>query len=301
MKKRAKEFLRKLFLINDTPHNIALGAGAGVFWGILPGTGPAVAFFFAMLVRANRLAAVLGAALFNTWTNFVFFPAAVQLGALCFGLNAATVRHEVAGVFKNFHWRDFFAVVMGKYFVALACGYILAALAVAIVIYGMVLYVMVRRQKQGGIKNMKQYGLAIMAVVFLGAASLTFAQGAPGARPAQKTILDYKEDLNLSDAQIVKIKAAAHELAENNRAVFKEESEVNHKIHDLLGSNGDMEELRGRIKGSFALKAQMVINGIETARRIEAVLTPAQLVIWHDLQARAVAKDQAAREKRAEQ
>lgn len=146
MKEKIKSFLRKIFLINDTPHKIALGAACGVFWGALPGTGPAVALGFAFLIKANRLAAVTAGVLFNTWTNFAFFPFAVKLGAFCFGSNAKVVGREAMHIVKDFHWGDFFKVIMGKYFLVLAVGYAITAFLAAVIVYGLTFLIIIHRR-----------------------------------------------------------------------------------------------------------------------------------------------------------
>ena len=138
MKENIKKFLRHVFLINDTPHKIALGAFCGVFWGALPGTGPALALAFAFLIRANRISAIAFGFLFNIWTNFVFFPLAVKIGAIIFGVSTSILRQEAMHILKDFHWADFLKIVMGKYFLILMTGYAVTSFGAGIVIYGVV-------------------------------------------------------------------------------------------------------------------------------------------------------------------
>ena len=130
--KRSAEFIyRKLFLINDTPNKISLGFGLGVFTGIVPGTGPIAALFLAMLLRANRAAAVIGSALTNTWLSFVTFIAAAKIGSVILRINWSDIQADWSAFITKFSWKLLFKfsaiklifpVLLGYFIIALACG-----------------------------------------------------------------------------------------------------------------------------------------------------------------------------------
>ncbi len=84
MKKKFREFLNKVFLIDDTPHKIAGGAALGVSLGIIPGAGPIASFALAYVFRLNRLAALAGSLIVNSWLTVVILPAAAFLGGFIF-------------------------------------------------------------------------------------------------------------------------------------------------------------------------------------------------------------------------
>ena len=90
-----KRILRFLYLkivrMNDSAPRVALGVAIGVFLGIFPTPfiGPVLAFFFAWLVGANKVAAVLGGIIMNPFTTPFFWTASAYLGALITGTNSA--------------------------------------------------------------------------------------------------------------------------------------------------------------------------------------------------------------------
>lgn len=71
MRRRFKEHSAKLFVIQDTPQSIALGAAIGIFLGFTPlfGLKTLLAFALAALFRVNKIAAVLAVSLHD-----VVFP-----------------------------------------------------------------------------------------------------------------------------------------------------------------------------------------------------------------------------------
>ena len=80
-----KNFIKKFFLINDSPHKIAAGAALGVFLGIAPGAGVAATLVLTSVFRFNRLAAITGALATNTWTLIFALPLAATVGGCLFG------------------------------------------------------------------------------------------------------------------------------------------------------------------------------------------------------------------------
>lgn len=77
----------KLFRIHDTPQKIALGFGLGIFLGILPGSGPIAALCLAFLFKLNRVSALLGSLLTNTWLSFLIFPLSIKAGSTIINLS----------------------------------------------------------------------------------------------------------------------------------------------------------------------------------------------------------------------
>ena len=59
---KIKNFIKKLLRIKDSPQKIARGFAIGVFWGIMPTFGFAIAFSLptAVFLKGNKLAAVVG-------------------------------------------------------------------------------------------------------------------------------------------------------------------------------------------------------------------------------------------------
>lgn len=146
-KKSVIRFLKfiylKLFRINDTPQKIALGFGLGVFFGILPGTGPLAALFLAFILRVNRAAAFFGSLLTNTWLSLVTFLLSIKIGSFIMNLNWQDVYRDSAAVFKQFHFADLFKLSALKIFLPIVFGYAVISFCVGIMAYFFMLVVII--------------------------------------------------------------------------------------------------------------------------------------------------------------
>ncbi len=134
----------KIFLINDSPHKIALGLGLGVLAGIMPGMGPLAALFLAFLFRANRAAALLGSLLTNTWLSFVTFLLSIKVGSAIMNLDWKDVYAECLLFLKNFQWQNLFKESIFKVALPLAVGYLAISLCLALAVYLIALIVIKR-------------------------------------------------------------------------------------------------------------------------------------------------------------
>jgi len=79
MRRRLKQHSAKLFVINDTPHSIALGAAIGILLGFTPlfGLKTLLALLLAALFRVNKIAAVVTVSLHDLF--FPLWPALYRL------------------------------------------------------------------------------------------------------------------------------------------------------------------------------------------------------------------------------
>ena len=136
----------KLFLINDSPHKIALGLGLGVLAGIIPGTGPIAALFLAFLFRANRIAALLGSLLTNTWLSFVTFLLSIKVGSAIMNVNWKDIYAESLLFLKNFQWQNLFKESFFKVALPLLVGYLVISLCLALIVY-LVALIIIKRIK----------------------------------------------------------------------------------------------------------------------------------------------------------
>lgn len=121
MKNKLGGFLRstytQLVKIDDSPHKIALGASLGVFTGIFPGTGPLAALFLALILKANRAAALVGSLLTNSWATIALFAPAAA----------------IARFFFKAGWRE--GVTKPGFYLSLSTGYFISALTLGIISY----------------------------------------------------------------------------------------------------------------------------------------------------------------------
>jgi len=130
-----KAIYEKIFKINDSPQKVSLGFGVGVFAGIFPGTGPVAALFMAMILRANRASALIGALLTNTWLSFVTFILALQIGAWILKVKWQDIYNQSLGFLRDFHWLNLFKVSFLQIILPMLLGYVLIGLALGLLAY----------------------------------------------------------------------------------------------------------------------------------------------------------------------
>jgi len=132
----------KLFKINDSPQRIAAGFGLGIFFGMLPGTGPLAALFFAFVFKVNRASALLASLLTNTWLSLVTFVFSIKVGSAILGVNWHLVYDELKAKMEYAGWQELlktsfenvlFPAVLGYFTVSVFLG-ALSYLAVLFVI-----------------------------------------------------------------------------------------------------------------------------------------------------------------------
>jgi len=143
---KIKTSVRKFFLINDTPHKIALGFALRVFLGIVPGEGVTMSLILSSIFGLNRLAATSGALATNMWSTAVILPLAAEIGTLISGENYSSL---VAQFQANYHLGYKFFLSKYIFFeivLLLAIGFTLAALVVAFLAYATVWFLMKNRK-----------------------------------------------------------------------------------------------------------------------------------------------------------
>ena len=149
---RFKDFIKniytKLIKIDDTPQKIACGFGLGVFLGILPWLGPVAAFILATIFRCNKLAAVTGSLLTNTWLTLITFVLAGRVGTFVTGEDWQSIYEEVKMLIKNFHWKDIFDSSFFQIAKPFLIGYVIVALIAGIGAYFLSLWLLARRRKK---------------------------------------------------------------------------------------------------------------------------------------------------------
>ena len=104
---------------------------------------------------------------------------------------------------------------------------------------------------------------------------------------AVKTIFDYRDELKLSDDQVKKIRENLSALDKEVRVLRAKLTLVEVDLENLLEKEGDMAQIKSKVKEVFDIQASIRIADIETSRKINAVMTPAQLKKWREIQAAA--------------
>jgi len=99
----------------------------------------------------------------------------------------------------------------------------------------------------------------------------------------RKTILDFKDELKLSEAQVKSIKIIIDEFERKNRTLMDKFLALNKELKELLEKEGDLGEIRNRIKEIYGIRAEMIFNEIEAGRKIDKVLNKEQKEKWKQI------------------
>ena len=142
-----KNFAKKFFLINDTPHKVAAGAALGIFLGIVPGEGFLATLLFSSVFGLNRLAALVGVGAVNMWTTFLVFPPAAYVGALLFGVKYEDLRACFDSTMQLGAKFFFSKTIFFDLTLPLIVGFVVVAGAVAVLAYFGLFYLLCRRKK----------------------------------------------------------------------------------------------------------------------------------------------------------
>ncbi|MBI5599385.1 MAG: hypothetical protein HY890_06570 [Deltaproteobacteria bacterium] len=128
----------------------------------------------------------------------------------------------------------------------------------------------------------------VMAVFFMAfTAGALFAE--EKAAPV-KTIFDYKTDLGLTDDQVKKIKENLVSLERDVKVLRAKITIVEDEVRGLVGKDGDMAQIKSKIREGYDIQASIRIADIEATRKINAVLKPEQFKKWKEIQAAARVK-----------
>jgi uncharacterized protein (DUF2062 family) len=160
-KKNLSNFIRltylKLIRTNDSAQKIALGFGLGVFLGVIPGTGILAALFLAFIFRLNRLSALLGSLLTNTWISIVTFLLSIKVGSAIMKLNWQEVYAKLASALKGFKFLDLLNLSFIEIILPLVLGYFIISLILGIIAYLVILITirMIRNENKSRINFSK--------------------------------------------------------------------------------------------------------------------------------------------------
>ncbi len=146
-----KSWLNQLYLeltsFTETPHQVAISFALGVFLGILPFTGVLAAIGLAYMWKLNKPAAILGAALTNTWLGLIVLGFALQVGAICLGISGADIQLQWRDLVSDFQWKDLINRSFLSILVALAIGYLVLSFIFAALGYLLALFVIYWHRK----------------------------------------------------------------------------------------------------------------------------------------------------------
>lgn len=150
-----KPILSEILKINDSKQRIALGFGLGVLSGIFPGTGPLVAVFLAVILRANYFSALLGSLLTNTWLSIVTFLLAIKVGAVIMMVNWHDAQKQWFIFLEHFQWSSLIKISALKLVVPVLIGYLVIAFLAGLLAYLLILIILGLKNKEPALRSKK--------------------------------------------------------------------------------------------------------------------------------------------------
>ena len=99
----------------------------------------------------------------------------------------------------------------------------------------------------------------------------------------RKTILDFKDELKLNEEQVRSIKKIIDEFEVKNEGLFQKVSVLDKELKELLEKEGELSEIKKKVREIFSLRAEMVFNEIEAGRKIDKVLNKEQKEKWREI------------------
>jgi len=139
---------------------------------------------------------------------------------------------------------------------------------------------------------MKQRILPGLAFLFCILANSTFAQQAAAPAngnapsPEVKTIFSFKDEVGLTDDQENKLKALLYDeqsLITSHNDTLKS---LGAELSKLIEDKADMPTIKSKLENIAKIQVEVSCINIEDARKVETILTPAQLDKWKDIQKR---------------
>lgn len=105
--------------------------------------------------------------------------------------------------------------------------------------------------------------------------------------PQPKGILDYSKELGLSQKQVEAIRNAINSFEAKARENISKQQAIANELNNLLkNENFNMDLVAKKIREIYQLRADLDIANIETARKINSILTPEQRKKWQEIRNR---------------
>ena len=143
-----KYYKLRILRIKENPQKIARGFAAGVFAGCLPlmGLQFLVSFLLAMLIRANKLTALMGTWISNPFTYVPLFVLNFKVGKLIINLLIPDYEMEIS-LDSGQKFTEQFTGLGQEITIALLIGSIIVALFSSVITYYLILFLLKKWKK----------------------------------------------------------------------------------------------------------------------------------------------------------
>ena len=143
-----KSNFEKLLKIDDSPHKIAFGFGLGVFMGIMPGVGPLATLALAFLFRVNKVSALIGSVLTNSWLSLLTLVISIKIGSAILGVEWYEIYEQYAHLLKHISWNNLIDYENFEIFIPILVGYIVVAAVAGLLSYFVMMFILLRKKKR---------------------------------------------------------------------------------------------------------------------------------------------------------
>ena len=99
----------------------------------------------------------------------------------------------------------------------------------------------------------------------------------------RKTILDFKDELKLSEKQVKDIEKLLQVYFKKEKEFADKIRERERRLNELLSHGGEMREVKKLAKELYCLRGELWAEELETAKKIENMLNDEQKRKWREL------------------
>ena len=99
----------------------------------------------------------------------------------------------------------------------------------------------------------------------------------------RKTILDFKDELKLSEKQVKDIEKLLQVYFKKEKEFADKIRERERRLNELLSQGGEMKEVKRLAKEIYCLRGELWAEELETAKKIEDMLNDEQKRKWREL------------------
>ncbi len=126
---------------------------------------------------------------------------------------------------------------------------------------------------------------AVLAGCLVG--GLAVAQTTDEPQQPRRTIFDYRTELNLTEQQERDIRKLLADLNRDLRLARAKLTILQYDLEDMIDKEEDLKVIRKTLNEEAGLRARLRYDDLVATRKINNVLSPAQLQQWRGIQAAA--------------
>ncbi|MCM8830207.1 MAG: Spy/CpxP family protein refolding chaperone [Candidatus Omnitrophica bacterium] len=139
--------------------------------------------------------------------------------------------------------------------------------------------------RKARVRFLCQWFLYLFVIVFVLTSVNIFSQGSSGQTQEKKTILDYKAEVGLTEKQVKEIGKLITDYEKRVSGNLEKIKEKDKELKDLLASEGDIKEIGKLVREIYRLRGEIVVDALETGRKIDQMLTKEQKAKWKEIKA----------------